>query len=60
MHVNGQPVGLMKMNPRDSAMRWIERVGLKGYKNNCPNQLSGGMQQRVGLARALNSDAPSY
>ena len=43
---------------REAAMRWIERVGLKGYEDNYPNQLSGGMQQRVGLARALTNDAP--
>lgn len=38
------------------AKRWIDRVGLTGYENRYPSQLSGGMQQRVGLARALTCD----
>ncbi|MGE7602937.1 quaternary amine ABC transporter ATP-binding protein [Peribacillus sp. NPDC097675] len=37
------------------AMQSLEIVGLKGYENQLPSQLSGGMQQRVGLARALAS-----
>jgi glycine betaine/proline transport system ATP-binding protein len=41
----------------EKASKWLKRVGLEGYEDYYPNQLSGGMQQRVGLARALATDA---
>jgi len=40
----------------ERAQHWITTVGLKGYEKKYPHQLSGGMRQRVGLARALAAD----
>ncbi|TIW51095.1 MAG: ATP-binding cassette domain-containing protein [Mesorhizobium sp.] len=49
--------GVERSKARDVAMRWIDRVDLKGFEQRYPHELSGGMQQRVGLARALSNDA---
>ncbi len=45
--------GLPKTEQRDRAHDVIGRVGLQGFENFHPKALSGGMQQRVGIARAL-------
>tara|TARA_Y100001960_G_scaffold333295_1_gene437624 strand:+ start:1375 stop:2394 length:1020 start_codon:yes stop_codon:yes gene_type:complete len=49
--------GIKGEEAEERSRRWIERVGLTGYESHYTSQLSGGMQQRVGLARALATDA---
>lgn len=48
--------GVDKAERQEKAERALDNAGLLPYKDQRPNQLSGGMQQRVGLARALAND----
>ncbi len=48
--------GYAKRERYEIAENWIERVGLKRFTHHFPHQLSGGMKQRVGIARALAND----
>jgi glycine betaine/proline transport system ATP-binding protein len=59
--IDNAAYGLMVRGERaavahEAAGRWIANVGLSGYEHKYPDELSGGMKQRVGLARALTAD----
>ena len=48
--------GIAREKRRDISRRYLELVGLHGFDNYYPHQISGGMQQRVGIARALSKE----
>lgn len=48
--------GISKAEREKKALQCLEMVGLAGWENSYPDELSGGMKQRVGLARALTND----
>ena len=48
--------GMSRGQRREIAQHYIELVGLKGFEKSYPTQLSGGMKQRVGIARAYAAD----
>jgi NitT/TauT family transport system ATP-binding protein len=49
--------GVARTEREDIAAKYIRDVGLAGFEQSYPHELSGGMRQRVGLARALSVDA---
>lgn len=52
LEVNGMP----EKRRREIALEWLKRLGLSGWENKFPHELSGGMKQRVAISRAFAMD----
>ena len=57
VEINQKFKGKSKAERQAAAQKYIELVGLQGFENSLPKQLSGGVQQRVGIARAYASES---